>query len=401
MTGLAKDIAHGAFRAALEAVEPERVTRRALHGLQRNGRFDVAAISHIVAIGKAAPAMARGARAELGDLPAIVVSSHPGDGAMPVIEGDHPVPGPRSFAAGGAVVDFLATAEGACLFLISGGGSALCEVAVDGVTLADIRVMNEVLLASGLDIVDVNAFRTVVSDLKAGGMSRSLSGPCLSLIISDVPAGGPEHVASGPTIPSRSGARAAPLVEAHGLGAALPASVVEAAARWVPNPPRPHDVVEVVASGAVAADAAASYLQSLGRSVSIGSVLSGSLDDEVLAMLEVSPGHVVVRAGEAIISVEGDGLGGRNQHAALIAALRLEGSPGVFAAFGTDGRDGDTEAAGAVVDGTTVERIMQAGLDAVSLAAAFDSHRALGASGDLVVTGATGTNVADLWLSFG
>ena len=133
-------------------------------------------------------------------------------------------------------------------------------------------------------------------------------------------------------------------------------------------------------------------------------VITTSMVGDVVANVDAMLGALdsataVVAAGEATITVSGDGLGGRNQHAALVASERIEGEPVVFGTFGTDGRDGPTSAAGAVVDGSTVDRMRAAGVDVADATERFDSHRALAASGDLVITGPTGTNVADVWIA--
>jgi glycerate 2-kinase len=398
MARLDRHTVMAAFSAALAAVEPGSATRHGLADLIAAGELDPTEAWVVVGIGKAAPRMAAAAVDVLGESDAIVVSDHSEEAWPSAIVGDHPIPGDRSFRAGASVTRFIDRAgHRPVLFLISGGGSALCEVPVDGVGFADIEAMNATLMRSGLDISQMNAIRASASAVKAGGLAERVAGRATTLVLSDVPGAGAEYVASGPSIASAIGSDAITVIDDHDLGAVLPSAVVAAARTWTPRQRRESDLVRVVASPAVAADAAAAFLRERGFDAVVGSSILGELASEVDATIR-SAAAIVVRAGEAHLRVNGDGLGGRNQHAALVAASMIQGSEGVFGAFGTDGVDGPTDAAGAIVDGQTWERMLVAGLEPGDRVTSFDSHRALDGSGDLVRTGATGTNVADLWI---
>ena len=154
--------------------------------------------------------------------------------------------------------------------------------------------------------------------------------------------------------------------------------------------------------GASAVRAAADFLRTIGFTTTVDpSPLTGDAAEQGSRMAAEAPrSTITLRHGETVVTVRGDSPGGRNQHAALAAAMALDGQVAVFGALSSDGRDGLTEAAGAIVDGGTCQRIRAAGLDPGESLAGCRSHDALAASGDLVVTGPTGTNVADIWMAW-
>jgi hydroxypyruvate reductase len=286
------------------------------------------------------------------------------------------------------------------VFLVSGGGSALAEDPMPGIDIDDLAAMNRVLTTSAVPITEVNEVRAATSRIKGGRLAEATgTDRVVTLILSDVVGGAPMHVASGPTIGHGLGAGARGVIQRHGLAGALPQVVVDAAARVAPleGPPGPW---KVIGSPDIAALAAASFLRDQGYAVDVEDPpLDGVVEAEVDRVLDnTADGAVLVAAGEVVVRVDGDGIGGRNQHAALIAAKRIAGTRTAFGAFATDGRDGPTDAAGAVVDGGTWARIADAGIDASAALANFDSGTALGVTGASVVVGPSGTNVADLWI---
>ncbi|CAN5900815.1 glycerate kinase [soil metagenome] len=407
--------------AALAAVDPAAAVRanltRAALGVEVGGNLFAVDSVAVVALGKAAMAMARAACEALSGLPArgIVVSqAHP---AQDPIEGlaihhaSHPLPDERSLAAAEATIELVTNTarDELVLFLISGGGSALIEKPADGLSLEDLRSTIDTMLRGGVPIGEMNAVRTHLSAIKGGRLAAASGSPHLAtLLVSDVSSHPPEVVASGPSLgdPTTFADALAVLVE-HRLADSVPRSAVahlEAGAQGdrEETPAKVGDqVTKIVADGATAAEAAGRTAADLGLDVSIASTtLHGEARTEAVNAVKSTPkGRLTVLAGETTVHVTGSGVGGRNQEAALAAAMEIAGSAEIlFASLGTDGVDGPTDAAGAVVDGLTLERGELEGLSAVEHLEANDSHTYLAATGDLIRTGPTGTNVGDVWL---
>ena len=396
----------GAFEAAVRAVDAERSTRAlcSFDGISLGiGGTAVAATTSdivVVGIGKAAPGMVRAVCDATGAYRGIVVSDHEEPCPLPVIVGGHPVPDARSYRAGAAVMREVAAIRPSDVLVacVSGGGSALAEQPRSGVTEGDITAMNEVLIRSGLPIGEMNAIRACASALKAGHLVDDLEvRAAWTVVIEDVVDGGPGVVASGPTIASDLGARARVSIEEWGISDQLPPTVVAAANRWV-RATAPRSMIIVTAADPETAARAAAVAISDERVVVLPEALTGDVGPAVEAFVAHSPGRTVIGFGETTVRVTSPQPGGRNQHAALIAARTLAGSDRIFGAMASDGRDGETDAAGAIVDGSTWERIHRAGIDGEAAILDFAAHRALDAVGATVVTGPTGTNVADLWI---
>lgn len=391
------------FNAAVAAVDPEEAVRCALGPLP--GRVVV------LALGKAAPAMTRGAARALGatELEGVVVSNHEAQ-VPPGVEfvvGGHPVPDEGSVAAGSALLRKAATlsADDTALVLVSGGGSALAEVPITGLTIADIAAVNTLLLKSGADIVAVNTVRRRLSQFKGGGLAAAaLPALVMTLAVSDVVGDVPAAIASGPTVAPRDDPDAAlRIVSDLGIASRLPRAAIAALAA----PPPAHwstttgaGEYRIVAGAGQAAHAAAAAAERLGVPATvIDTRMTGDAVEAAGECLRRSGPGLSVFAGETTVAVEGDGVGGRNQEAALVAATLLEGTRGTwFLAAGTDGVDGTTPAAGAIVDGGTVARGNAIGLDAAAALDRNDSGSFFASLGEAVTIGPTGTNVGDLWL---
>ena len=335
----------------------------------------------VAAVGKAAIAMAQGAHDALGAAiehtlivtrdaqHAPLLSS---GAAVELLHGSHPLPDERSLAAGARLLQWVRALPPAAhpLFLISGGSSSLVEVLVPGVSLADLRALNQAGLAGGIAIGEFNARRAALSALKGGRLAAALHGRAArALFVSDVPQDDPAVIGSGLMGPAPGG---------DAVGRGVVAGIDQAVA-------------------AVAAGAAAHGL----------TVHSGArrFDDSAARLaarfaheLSLSAAQVCVWGGESTVTLpDHPGRGGRNQHLALAAARLIAGHPELLLlAAGTDGSDGVTEDAGALVDADTCARLSLAELDADDCLRRADSARALAASGDLVHTGPTGTNVGDL-----
>ncbi len=394
-------LARRLWEAGVAAADARAAVRRALAA----GPPDPGRPLAVVAAGKAACAMAAGAREALGERwPGALVVTAPGycAGAPPgarVLEAEHPVPGPRSLAAGEAVAAAVAAVppEGTLLFLLSGGASALLEFAPAGVGPEDYARLNRWLLAAGLDIGAMNAVRRAVSALKGGRLALRLRGEALVLAVSDVPGEDPAVIGSGPLAPP------APL--------AMPADLpdwVRALARRAPPLPAPDDPAfarvrhRIVASNATARAGALAAARAAGLAGHDHGLLAGEAAEagrRIGRLLAGAlPAGVHVWGGEAPVRLPPrPGRGGRCRHLALAAALELQGRPDVaLAAGGTDGRDGTGDAAGAVVDGATVARGRAAGLDPGTALARADAGAFLEAAGAALPARATGTNVMDL-----
>ncbi len=409
------------YGEAVSAADPGRLVDRALE----EEAATLAAVRRIVlvAVGKAGLAMAEATRPhvarQLGR--AVVVTTaqaaRPLDWAR-VIAGGHPLPDKGSLLAGSAVLGALDRLgeDDLVLLLVSGGGSALLSAPPPGVSLDDKARLSDLLLRSGADIGDMNAVRSAVSILKGGGLARlARPAPLLALLLSDVPGDDPGVIASGLSASVRADpVRALDVIRRYGLlGEAPPAvlAYLEDASRAPSPPPNPKVRNRVIGSNAVSVDAVEAALRVSGRRVlRVPGWLSGDVGaaaERLLALMHeaerIGEPAAVLAGGETSVTVRGRGLGGRNQELALrVALLARHGSlrgPWAFLSGGTDGRDGPTDAAGGLVDPLSLDRMREAGVDPEASLAANDSHAALGASGDLLPSRATGTNVADVQIA--
>jgi hydroxypyruvate reductase len=318
--------------------------------------------------------------------------------------------------------------EDLVIALISGGASALMEMPAGRVPLIDIQSATGALLSSGARIEEMNAVRKHLSKVKGGGLAR-MAAPArvLSLILSDVVGSPLDVIASGPTVPDESTyADAAAVISRYGLWNRMPASVGdhlrEGMAGQKPETPKTEEevnalAVRVIGSNRVAARAAMQAAEALGYQASlVTTYLDGEAREAGRFLAALGKEAAAAQAsgdapkrpicfvvgGETTVTLRRlGGTGGRNQELALGAALSLDDPrwAGVtVAAMGTDGIDGPTEAAGALVDASTVKRAAEAGLNAGESLQGHDSATFFAALGDAIVTGPTGTNVNDLAL---
>jgi hydroxypyruvate reductase len=411
------------FHAGVAAVEPRRAVRRAVavhDGHLRCGpvTFDLAGAGRIlvIAVGKAAPAMCRGLAdaVPVGRLEGVVVTNHDDPAPLPVIVAGHPLPNQGSVVGAEAALRIAAgaTADDLVVCLVSGGGSAILEAPAADVGLDDLIATNEALLTSGADIVGFNTVRKHLSRVKGGRLAAAAGGAALlTLVLSDVVGDPLDVIASGPTVPDPTTYRdALRIVGGRGLRDVLPAAVLshlEAGRAGeiadTPSHRHPRSHVSIVGNGRVAAEAAAAAAVGKGLAAEIVTTdLTGEARLVATDLAARDGRGLEIYAGETTVTVTGAGTGGRNQEGALAAAIAIDGRSDVmFLAAGTDGIDGPTPAAGAVVDGTTVSRGAAVGFDAQVFLADNDAHPFLDATGDLLITGPTGTNVGDLWLLHG
>ncbi|HUQ12432.1 MAG TPA: DUF4147 domain-containing protein [Steroidobacteraceae bacterium] len=363
------------FHEALRSVDGERSVATAL-GELRPGPVA------LFAIGKAASSMTLGAFAALGDdvqqTLIITKDGHvdPRVATRPrvrVIESAHPIPDERSLAAGAELERQLVELPRGVypIFLVSGGSSSLVESLRAGSTLDDLRSLNVRGMGSGWDIARLNTERGKLSRIKGGGVAALLDGrPAHALFISDVPGDDPGVIGSGLLGPAVGRTDRVHRLVVANVGAATRCVADAARARGV-------ELEERRASfEGEAANVAAEFLDALRQTRADGLVWGG----ESTVMLPANPGR-----------------GGRNQHLALAAARALRaGESFTILAAGTDGTDGPTDDAGAIVDSLTVERAELGGADVERALRDYDSGLALEAAQDLLHTGPTGTNVGDL-----
>lgn len=348
-----------------------------------------------------------------------------------VFAGGHPLPNEESLAAARAAFDMLsrADAERALLiFLISGGGSALLEwPRDDSVTLSELRDANQALVNCGASIAEINAVRRALSAVKGGGLAaRAPRADQLSLIISDTNTGEESAVASGPTFrPPPDAPDAANVIARYQLASSLPASILRVVAQSdAARPALPGEALRrhyVLLDNKNALDAAANAARARGMVVEIaGDIIEqeigvgcAQLTTRLLAAHRraASTGRAVclLSGGEFACPVRGEGSGGRNSETALRLALAIDehttareivaGSPPshiLALSAGTDGIDGNSPAAGALSDETTLKRAQALGLDARKSLATSDAHTFFAALGDSLLIGPTGTNVRDV-----
>ena len=371
-------------RAGIAAAGPGRVVPAALEGSDPPARAP-----WLLAVGKAAPGMSqaacewlasRGLRVAGG---VAVAAHHTDTGGIPLILGDHPVPGPASLAAAAAIGKVIPSIEpGADVFvLLSGGASSLVAAPIEGDNQGDVTQLFTRLHSAGLDIRRMNAERRLALRWAGGRLARALGHARVTcLVLSDI-AGHPEDVGSGPCSPD-------------------------------PGERFDHVTTRVVADNSSAVRGALAQARAFGwDGVAACEELRGEasacgrrLGSRLAAMGRAGrggPPRCLVWGGETTVRLDQDsGRGGRCQELALAAAEAL-GSGGLGAAVallavGTDGRDGPTDAAGAVVDGSTWSQLRQAGADPSRALARHDAYAALDAADALLRTGPTGTNVADL-----
>jgi len=417
--------ARAIFDAALAAADPGQAVARHLRRLDTSRFRNI----YVIGTGKAGASMAQAAERVLGRrITGGLINVKYGHMArlrrIELNECGHPVPDARGVAGAARIAQIAAEAEkdDLVICLISGGGSALLPLPAPPITLEEKQEVTRLLLACGADIHEFNAVRKHISAIKGGQLAR-LAAPATveALLLSDVIGDDLDVIGSGPTAPDASTfARVAAILEHYGIFAKAPAAVrerIEAGLRGGPGSPaetpKPGDPLfrrvhnTVVGSNRLALNAAARHARRLGyRTLVLASGIQGETRE--VARMHAAIAREVVRAGrpvkapacivtggETTVTLKGGGLGGRNQEFVLAAAIDIAGLPEVVVfSAGTDGTDGPTDAAGAIADGATLSR----NLDAAGRLEANDSYHYFEALGDLVKTGPTHTNVMDVHL---
>ncbi|WP_425601215.1 glycerate kinase type-2 family protein [Haloplanus halobius] len=420
-----RETALACLETGIEAARPERVVAESirldddrLH--VGDATYDLSNVDRIIAVGggKAADGVADALESVLGGRldAGVVVTPDPSDGdRIDRLRGDHPVPSQAGVEGTERIQELVADADDRTLVLaiITGGGSALLPAPADGITLEDLQATTDALLDAGAEIGDLNAVRKHLSTLKGGGLAQ-LAAPATvaSLVFSDVVGNDLSVIASGPTAPDGSTyADALDVLERYGVDP--PRSVWErldlGAAGDLPETPGPDDPIfdrvtnHVLADTFTAIDAAREVARDRGyHPCVLSSSVRGEAREAALTHVAVAeevlstgnpidPPAVVLSGGEATATVRGDGVGGPNADFALAAAVELPDDV-TLASVDTDGRDGSSDFAGAIVDSDTVDDV-PAAREALANSDAFGHLRDRNA---VISTGATGTNVNDL-----
>jgi glycerate 2-kinase len=397
--------------AALKAVDPFDAVQKYLPNL--DGRV------FGLGIGKAAIPMmdALAQRIPLsGGLAVTKFASSLSRKLYPVIESGHPVPDARSLHAGERVLEFVSSLQedDTLVCLISGGGSALMTLPYEGITLDNIQSMTRTLLACGARIDEINTIRRHLDRVKGGGLARATKARVMSLILSDVIGNPLEAIASGPTAPDpTTKADALAILKKYDIAKQVSNSILQTLESGSLLPDIRQQTVGlqnvqniIIGDNGLAARAASQQAQLegfhaeilandlQGEAREVGAMLAGKLRAEISK--DTRP-FCLIAGGETTVTINGEGKGGRNQELALSAVNELAGQENaMLISLATDGDDGPTDAAGAVVTGESAQRAAALGLDAADYLSRNDAYPFFDALDDLLKTGPTGTNVNDL-----
>ena len=385
---------------------------------------------HIIAFGKAACSMAKAAKDVISELSvectAIAITNYENAidlNGIKVIAAGHPIPDTAGLAAANRVIEQLNQTKSGelVLTLVSGGGSALLPLPIQGISLADKQKTTDLLLACGADIEHINCVRKHLSQLKGGQLAElAMPAHVHSFILSDVIGDDLSSIASGPTVADNSTfEQAISTLTNSNIWDKIPCTVQsllkKGAKGEVKETPNVNAVffkntsLTLIGSNNISLKKCLQSAQALAYKTELfSSALCGEARNiaEQLALyakqVENSDNKAIaiLAGGESTVTITGDGLGGRNQEMALAFAIAAEKHnltyPWVFLSGGTDGRDGPTDAAGGIVDSKTLSRLRQASLNPDNFLKNNDSYTALKESQDLIIIAATGTNVADL-----
>ncbi len=427
--------ARAIFDAGLKAVDPIKAVK---NHINRDGNtlrvqgieYDVAAYENIyvIGMGKAAASMAKAVEDILGDkLTAGIVNVKYGHtvplNKIKINEAAHPVPDDAGLKGSQEIIELLKKTgeKDLVICLISGGGSALLPLPAGNLTLEDKQAVTKSLLECGADIHEINSIRKQISAVKGGRLAALVyPSTLISLILSDVIGDDLDVIASGPTVPNTHTFHdCRTIIDKYKLDERVPKSVIEyiekgCSGEIEDTPKSDSSVFErtqnaIVGSNILAVSAAKEEAEELGyNSLVLSTFIHGETKEvakvhTAIAKEIISSGNplkkpaCIISGGETTVTIEGKGLGGRNQEFVLAAALDIEGlNDVVILSGGTDGNDGPTDAAGAIADGTTISRASKLGLNAYKHLCDNNSYNFFKPLGDLLITGPTNTNVMDL-----
>jgi hydroxypyruvate reductase len=423
------------FLTGIKAVEAEAAVRR--HCRMDENRFVVDEKAYdlslfdkvfVIGAGKASASMAKALEDMLGKkitegLVCVKYEHLAALNTVKLVEAAHPVPDKPGQDGAQAILELASKAQKGDLVIsaFSGGGSALLPLPVEGVSLADKQEATKVLLACGATIHEINAVRKHISQVKGGGLARAVSPAThVALVLSDVVGDDLDVIASGPSVPDSSTfADCLGIFAKYGITEKVPEAVLGHIRKGVEGKaaenPKPGDPLFEAVQNAIVGSNMECVLTADAKARQLGYntlILSSMIEGETIDVAQVhgaiakeivKTGHplsvpaCVLSGGETTVTIKGDGLGGRNQEFALAAAASIAGWDNVVVlSGGTDGTDGPTDAAGAVVDGFTVAKGRDLGLEAASFLSNNDAYRFFERTGDLIKTGPTNTNVMDL-----
>ena len=422
-----RDRARQIFQHALESATIDKAFQRHVHcerGVLRicEDLYDLHSYTRVfvVSIGKAGHSMVKALAAQVGDsLEGIIATPHEPESqerGFRYFRGGHPTPNSESIRAAEAILKSVAAqnASSLVLFLISGGGSAVAEKPIDNeISLPDLVATYQTLVLSGAPIAEINAIRKHLSAIKGGRLARAAyPAQQVSLLVSDVPDNTPDALASGPTMTdSTTVQNCYAIAEKYGLLKQFPASVSELFRRHaLEETPKSDDPAFqrsrwwTLLSNQSATEEAAIASTSQGFAVEVDNTCDdweyARAADYLLARVRELRKKVsrvcLISGGEVTVKVTDGGVGGRNLQFALACAEKIAGENITVLSSGTDGIDGNSPAAGAVADGTTLDRAKAKGLDPRAALARFDAYPFFDALGDVIITGPTGNNLRDL-----
>ena len=423
------------FDAGLKAVDPIKAVK---NHINRDGNtlrvqgigYDVAAYENIyvIGMGKAAASMAKAVEDILGDkLTSGIVNVKYGHtvplNKIKINEAAHPVPDDAGLKGSQEIIELLKKTgeKDLVICLISGGGSALLPLPAGNLTLEDKQAVTKSLLECGADIHEINSIRKQISAVKGGRLAAFVyPSTLISLILSDVIGDDLDVIASGPTVPdTHTFHDCRNMIQKYKLDQRVPKSVIEYIEKGcsgeIEDTPKSDSPVfertqnAIVGSNILAVSAAKEKAEGLGyNSLVLSTFIHGETKEVAKVHAAIakeirSSGNplkkpaCIISGGETTVTIEGKGLGGRNQEFVLAAALDIDGlNDVVILSGGTDGNDGPTDAAGAFADGTTISRAGKLGLNAYEYLCDNNSYNFFKPLGDLLITGPTNTNVMDL-----
>jgi len=428
-----RDTARGIFRQVLAEASIARAFARHVHcerGLLRvcEDIYDLSAYSRVlvVSIGKAGHTMVEALTQQVGEsaLEGIVASSVAPSAQVRgfrYFRGGHPTPNAESIHAANAIRKVLdaQTAASLVIFLISGGASSIVETPIDDeISLDDLIATYRALVYSGAPIAEINAIRKHLSSVKGGRLAQAaFPAQQVSLLVSDVPESTPDALASGPTMPdSTSVEDCYRIAEKHGLLPQLPSSTRELFERQaLEETPKSDDQAFyrsrwwTILSNQTAVEQASAAAERAGFAVHV----DNSCDDwdyeraaeyllkRLRELRKKSERVCLISGGEVTVKLTNGGVGGRNQQFALACAAKIAGENITVLSAGTDGVDGNSPAAGAVVDGSTVRRAQSMGLNLRAALETFNAYPLFSALSDAIETGPTGNNLRDVRILLG
>ncbi len=422
------------FRAGLEAVRPENsipavlsYENGVLSGTDIEGRnfsFDLKRFRKVIVLGagKAGASMAVAIEEMLGDridrgLVIVKDGYKLPTARIEVREAGHPLPDERTLQATEELLSYLEDIgpDDFVIFLISGGGSSLMELPVEGVNLSDLQELTSELLSCGADIFELNAVRAKLSQVKAGGLLRHAKpASSLALILSDVPGDDIRVIASGPTMEYRGEISGFDVLKRYNLVSKVRPNILEVLKRETPvvySRSEGEHYNVLVGSNLMACKASAKRAEQLGyETLILTSQFRGEAREVAKAFTSIlmecqrsghplKPPACIIAGGEVSVTVRGKGLGGRCTEFALASLIELKGRKGITVLAGaTDGTDGMTSCAGALCLPSSWKRAQELGLKPAEFLDNNDSYNFFSKLGDLIVTGPTYTNVTDMYI---